>query len=532
MHRAVVIGLDGATWSVLDPLLQAGTMPALASLLDRSARGTLRSTVPPYTPPAWTSAVTGVNPGRHGIFGFVQGRREPRLAHWGLVRAPALWDHVRALGGRTGLFHLPLTYPPPRVEGWAVGAVWMPTSRGVTGFTRPPALEGRIRALVPDYAPVSGVELFEDWRDPALAGRIASTLRQRRTVLADLLDRDPVDLVWAVLEAPDRLHHAYYKYLDPAEPMSATPAAAAVRGAAAEAFAEVDRIVALLDRYAGDDGVALVCSDHGATGWDGSVHGNVLLERAGLLRLRPAGRLAATLGAGRLGPLARRVIPARLTYRARRRVQAMFDPGRTAAYTARLGSQGFSVNLAGREPSGTVPPERFEDVLARLERALRDATTPGGAPLVQAVHRREELYAGPEAGEAPDLVVETAGWRWEVSDAVGDRRLHRDLSGLPLGCHHPDGILALRAPDVAPAAGIGAGILDVAPTLLHAAGAPVPEGLDGQVRVELFGPSGPPVRTAEAGAPPPGTEPGADRDPYTPEEEALITRYLADLGYL
>src|SRR5205823_4977524 len=112
-RRAVVDGLDGASWGVLEPLHEDGAMPALASLLGRSASGTLRSTVPPYTPPAWTSAVTGVNPGRHGIFGFVQGRREPRLAHWGLVRAPAVWHHVRGVGARTGLFHLPLTYPPP-----------------------------------------------------------------------------------------------------------------------------------------------------------------------------------------------------------------------------------------------------------------------------------------------------------------------------------------------------------------------------------------------------------------------------------
>ncbi|HYT30570.1 MAG TPA: alkaline phosphatase family protein, partial [Actinomycetota bacterium] len=210
MRRAVVIGLDGATWSVLSPMLEAGAMPNLAALLDGSASGTLHSTVPAYTPPAWTSAVTGVGPGRHGIFGFVQGREEPRLAHWGLVRSPAIWQYVAGAGARVGLFHLPLTYPPPKVDGWAVGAVWMPTAQGVTGFAHPPEVERRLLELVPDYAPASGVEVFEDWRDPGLAQRVTATLRQRRTVLADLLERDPVDLVWAVLEAPDRLQHAYY----------------------------------------------------------------------------------------------------------------------------------------------------------------------------------------------------------------------------------------------------------------------------------------------------------------------------------
>src|SRR5919204_1514140 len=157
MANAVVIGLDGAAWHLLDPMIEAGAMPRLAALVQKGARGTLASTVPTYTPPAWTSAATGVNPGRHGIFGFVGGRGRPRLAHWGTVEAPAIWQYLGARGGTTGLFHLPLTYPPPAIDGWAVGAVWMPTGRAIRGFTSPREVEERILELVPDYPPVTGV---------------------------------------------------------------------------------------------------------------------------------------------------------------------------------------------------------------------------------------------------------------------------------------------------------------------------------------------------------------------------------------
>jgi predicted AlkP superfamily phosphohydrolase/phosphomutase len=294
------------------------------------------------------------------------------------------------------------------------------------------------------------------------------------------------------------------------------------------AFAEADRIVKLLDDYAGPSGVALVCSDHGATGWHGYVFGNTLLAQAGMLRLRTRGKLMRAAGASRLGSAARKVVPDRLTFRARRAVQSMFDPSRTVAYAARLGSQGFSVNLAGREQNGSVAPNAMEATLARLEASLRGAVMPSGRPLIEAIHRREDLYLGPEAGEAPDVIVETAASRWEVSDAIGDRRLLWDLSDLPLGCHHPDGIFALRAPGVEPATGVRADIVDVAPTLLYAAGAAVPEGLDGDARRDLFGPAAPAVEPMPAE----GAVGDMPEDPYTPEEEALITTYLSNLGYL
>ena len=74
--KSVAIGLDGAAWHLLDPLLTAGVMPRLAALNARGAWGSLKSTVPTYTPPAWTSAATGVNPGRHGIYGFIAGNAQ------------------------------------------------------------------------------------------------------------------------------------------------------------------------------------------------------------------------------------------------------------------------------------------------------------------------------------------------------------------------------------------------------------------------------------------------------------------------
>src|SRR5918992_5690577 len=129
MPKAVVIGLDGAAWHLLDPLLDAGLMPRLQALRAGGASGTLRSTVPTYTPPAWTSAATGVNPGRHGIYGFVEGHAQyerHELVHAGKVKSATIWEMANAQGLKAGIFHLPLTYPARTLDGWMVSGMMTP----------------------------------------------------------------------------------------------------------------------------------------------------------------------------------------------------------------------------------------------------------------------------------------------------------------------------------------------------------------------------------------------------------------------
>ena len=120
---ARVVGLDAATFDVIDPLVEAGDLPNLARLLERGARGTLRSTTHPLTPLAWTTMVTGVNAGRHGIWDFSE-RDESgyrlRLVNGSHSRAPALWTRLSAAGRRVGIVNVPFTWPAPEVDGFAI----------------------------------------------------------------------------------------------------------------------------------------------------------------------------------------------------------------------------------------------------------------------------------------------------------------------------------------------------------------------------------------------------------------------------
>src|SRR5439155_210138 len=122
MGRILIVGLDGATWSLLEPWARMGRMPALAALMDRGAWGTLRSTIPPLTLPAWSSFMTGRNPGAHGVFAFRRlspGRYETAgLASAADLRAPTLWDIAGRAGKQVGVISVPPSYPLRPVNGF------------------------------------------------------------------------------------------------------------------------------------------------------------------------------------------------------------------------------------------------------------------------------------------------------------------------------------------------------------------------------------------------------------------------------
>ncbi len=132
VERLVVLGLDGATWSVLDPMRQRGLMPNLDAYLAGAASGTLRSTIPPVTTAAWTTMMTGCGPARHGVFDHryydaAEGRM--KVNHSGRIRVPTLWHLLSASGRSIVCLNVPGLYPPLKVRGIVVSGMDAPHLR-------------------------------------------------------------------------------------------------------------------------------------------------------------------------------------------------------------------------------------------------------------------------------------------------------------------------------------------------------------------------------------------------------------------
>jgi predicted AlkP superfamily phosphohydrolase/phosphomutase len=545
----LVVGLDGATFDLIEPLVAAGRLPVLAELMKRGAWGALRSTLPAATFPAWTSLVTGVNPGRHGLLDFTT--REPgsyaiRFVNGSYRRTPALWTRLCAAGGRVAVVTVPATYPPEPVNGVMVSGFDSPLATEVDGrFVHPRAFHAEIRRLVGrlPFADFQETSIGPGWHEAALA-RLLEGVAKRTTVVEHLLRQEHFDAVMVVFGESDTVAHHFWRFWDPGSPRwVASPHADAI----GRVYAALDAGLGRLLAAAPSDAVVAVVSDHGSGGAsDVALHLNRRLAECGLLRFRSAGGGPA----GHLRSAALRLVPHRLQGPALRnlpgfagRLEGQYrfggiDWSETVAFSEELDYHpSVWLNVRGREPDGVVDPGRYDDVRAQVVAALESWEHRDGQPVVDRVWRRDELYHGPAVDGAPDLLLELAlrkGYSPSCLRSGGPGPSVRSLTADEFeggkgagmnGAHRRDGMFLLAGPGVRPGGrGATRDIVDMLPTLLALVGQPIPQGLDGRVMTDVIS-----VRSTEvADAFPEGAAPA----PYGPEAEAAVAARLAALGYL
>lgn len=549
VRKALVIGMDGADWQIVDPLLEQGELPNLARLLKGGVRAPLRTIVPAITFAAWPSLITGKNPGWHGIYSYwaVDPSRydtEKALISSRPIVGRTIFDHLGSLGLRVCAYQVPMTYPAWRINGDMVAG--FPTPDMGKAYCCPPELAEWVPSPLPSH--IHGERIR-----PAMASRNPGEYLERLTQSMErFLAEDAHDFYMVVENVTDFASHIFWRLHDPTFPTYDRELARQLGDPLTECYRLVDGAVGRLLERTADDWVIVVVSDHGScrapTKW---FHPNAWLLGQGLLRAGGGGRARAARAGLRL---VRRVVSA-ATVRARlvrflpRRLARRFERARslsqavdwtaTRAYCVRLEPRtgGIMINLRGRQPNGLVEPgAEYEQLCAQLSaglRELRDSKT--GQPLVTEVWRRDELYQGPFAEQAPDIIYYTApdyrcGDRLDRLVDEQNRRLLKVVSG-----HHTrDGILALRSPGIfrQGAALEGANILDVVPTLYHAMGLAVPEDAEGTVLLEAFEPAylaEHPVRTQGALA---GGSISGEAGFGSEQEEEGVRLSLRALGYV
>lgn len=552
MPRAfLLLGLDGATFDLILPWAANGDLPTLAGLLERGTWGPLASTIPPASLPAWSTLLTGVNPGRHGIFDFTQrlpGQYRVAFLNATHRRRPTLWRLVGQTGRRVAALGFPGTYPPEPVNGLLVSGFDSPVATGIDrSCVYPP---GRYREIAP--YPLGGVQetrIGPGWHGHALQSLLLSI--ERRTAVAQgLRQRKTWDLFALHYGETDTVAHHFWAFHDPRSPRHDPADAAGLGDAIRQVYRAVDAALGRLLQPLSPETTMAIVSDHG-TGGTGEwvLHLNRWLAAQGWLRFRAelTGPAASLRRLGLLlpkrlqewafrGPL--RGLVGHIESRSR---LGGIDWPRTQAFSEEVNTlPAIWLNVQGREPAGTVPPgsayERLRDeICAALESWPHPAT---GAPLVQRAWRREELYRGPWVHLAPDIVIEPALDRGYSVTFLGSggrtgpaaRQLAPQerlgvKGGSMNGSHRPQGILILAGNGVRAGRLEGAALADIAPTTLAALGLPLPPDLDGQVLRQAFQPG----FLSEV----PGEAAGevGPAQPYSSEEEACVQERLRGLGY-
>ncbi|MEK6407020.1 MAG: alkaline phosphatase family protein [Acidobacteriota bacterium] len=552
-NKLLVIGLDGASFDVLDPLIEKGYLPNIASLIAGGSRSNLETTFPPITAVAWSSFMTGKNPGKHGIFEFV--RREHHSKRELAVNASfrqgrAIWDLLGDAGKRVIIHNFPCTYPPHEINGLMIADFMTP--RGRKDFTYPASLLTEIEAAFGPYR-LHLSQTYAEGNVDAVLDELFDELEYKARVATYLMTCYDWDGFFQYFWGTDRIQHELWHIIDEAHPRHNKAEAAAYRDRVYEYFRRVDEIVGGLIELAGDDPLVLIASDHGF----GPVHKycslNIWLLQQGFLKLKRdaltrAKHLMFSLG---LTPewaftMTRKIPGALRPARgvsskpgASTLINKLFlsfndvDWSRSMAFSK--GNYGqIYVNLKGREPDGVVAEEDYESVrdaiIGRL-RALNDPLT--GEGWVGQVWNREEIYNGPLVGDAPDIAFLPADMRHlPLGNAdFTSNKFMVDAFGIS-GCHRMNGVMIARGQAIRPGFSFdAASIYDIAPTLLYLMDQNVPDDMDGRVLREAISEeylNANPVRLSAQGA----SERQSSEMEFSPEENAEVIERLKQLGYI
>ena len=503
--RVLCLGLDGADYDLVRDLLAQGKLPTLSRLSREGAFGPLRSTVPPLTPVAWSSFLTGLNPGSHGIFGFSANphRAASRLESAANRAGVPLWRFLGRAGIRSAFITIPFTYPPEPMAGVLV--------TGWGGPQRPEILPAiardRIFAAHPDLVTAQSPTGW--WKElDAFTRKLIGHVEEVADVCLLAMELEPeLGLLCVDFMSSDIAGHLTWHRLDPTHPAHDEPGDELVR-----VYEAVDRACGELIEQAmwlyGEEPTVVVLSDHGMKPTHWLFRTNRWLEEAGYLRYRPVSSTRSRRRHTRDEP-----------------PRAEIDFDRTRAYSVGYGGQIYLAAGAGEADAG---------LLAELAAALAGIAHPETREPVFEVRTKHELYRGPLLDRAPELFLlprdervhaDSSRQLWREPFQRHERLVVRGSTNYS-GQHALTGILAAAGPGIRrgeiPG---GTEIASVPATLLALLG--LSARLEAAPIETILAARGAPERRAVAAE----TSAPAEASAYSREEEEEMIRRLRELGY-
>lgn len=553
--KVMVVGLDSATLDILKPWMDSGLLPNLARLSRNGVALELESTIPPHTGAAWSSLITGVNPGKHGIYTLME-----YLPGKGILptdstrrRSRAVWDILGLHGKKVIVVSVPITYPVEPVNGVMISGFMTPRNAG--DYIYPRSLMDELKRVQGGFL-IDGAEkrsalrgeyetVLIEGQNNVLQNHISSTLY--------LMENYPWDFMMLVIHGTDVIQHKFFELLDKRHPLFDEKRSRKHAAAILQYYQKVDEGLGKIIEKADDNTVILVPSDHGAGPLYRMVSINNLLLRMGLLKFKRGVKVQLKYLLFRMGATPLNLFRLALKLKlggirgqlrregVRRKVRRFFlsladvDWKRTRAYALGGWGQVF-INMKSRGSDGVVEPGEESNVLVDMisEELARIRDPRNGQTVFEKsnVFRKEQIYAGPHANSAPEITAIAApGYKAYPDYEFGFNSIVTDTFPGMGGTHTMNGMLVMSGPAIERNESVGkAKIVDVAPTILYLLDVPIPEDIDGRVLTEFLKPSLTRSRPARyQGAL--GTR-GEATHAYSEEEQEQLKKLLKELGYL
>jgi predicted AlkP superfamily phosphohydrolase/phosphomutase len=449
-QKVFVLGIDGITFDLMTPWIEEGKLPNFAELIQQGSSTELISVIPTFSPPAWTTAVTGVNPGKHGIFGYVRDiahhQGKPQLVYYTALdrTADPLWVVLTERGRRSIVINIPCTAPPDSLHGIMISGF---PQTSPTDYTYPP----EFRLEIPDYRVdhMGMGRLMASGGEEVFLSEINEIMDRRADLILELMETESWDLFFAVLTITDRVQHHFWKHMDSRHPLWEPDKARQWGETILQTYQRVDTFLGRLRARLDPETTLIVMSDHGF----GPVY-QIINSYNFLSAAMPEGKFQA---------------------------MAKDHLGVNFSLYVKKGTPYTQENVQAMNET--------RDLLKNTLIQLRDPAT--DQPVISQLIDREQLYAGSQTGQAPHILgLESEGyliWNWyPTEDGETFPSWHNPLyESLLTGFHRLNGVLIMTGQNIQPGVHrFDAQLMDIAPTLLYLLGEPIPQNMDGQVLEE------------------------------------------------
>ena len=514
MDRTLLVGLDAACWEYLQPVLDAARMPTLQQLLDTGSWGTMQSTMPPWTPTAWASIITGKNPGKHGVYDMLwrrPGTYEFTPTNALSRRGTPFWKYLNRQGIRVGLVNVPFTYPLDDIDGFTVCGFGTPNSVPDPAF--PEDALSWIRQRYPDFKPEVDSTFLQTAPPERILNEEIDHQARNVEIATSLANRYQVDFLAINLMLTDHANHKM-------------PLMEQLR----KAYELSDsHLMRLIDAFKPDH--ILLISDHGSSRLKGDFLLNAWLrdhgyyvqtdnnpgERRDALNWILLQWLQNRFALKGKPEKALRLLIRELSLKSPNWFQDKFlngfneiipfasehvrknsqpDYARTMVFTGSVYSGLLHLNLIGREPNGLVSREQRGIVLSKLSKELKEIEEPDtGRSLFSNVYTSEEIYSGRALDHAPDLILDSYDSNWNirmrkhipVPEKARGKYFVDVANRRDFGWHSRDGMFVFCGEGFKPGrTEVALHVMDTPAALLNLYGVPIPEDYDGRVPDEVM----------------------------------------------
>ena len=497
-RKVLVIGLDGFSPELMLSLTKRGVMRTVGGLLKKGAWGTLLSSCPPITGPAWVSFATGKNPGKHGVFDFV--KPEKSLSRLRIVSSrdivgTTFYELLERAGKKCVLINLPISHPPRLKEGVVIASLTSPSPE--SNYPR------WIRSRVPELkeyriAPNSSLLLRGKRKEYVRDIRELEAVRFR--VAARALKEVEWDFFFLLFSGTDLVQHVLYdKLLEGSQDE--------VVREALSLYSDIDSYINELLRMVPKETITILMSDHGFKAFKGIFYVNEWLRQRDYLKAKVreeeeapftlfpeskkatrslpgfAAKLAFTLmktPLRRLSPVGMKLL-GRLGFRISASMEV--DVRRSRALMPTTEAMGLYINDDERFEDGIVSAEEARSLKEELLESLREVKIGGGEPAFKEVLDGLKLYRGRMARMGPDIVFRLGNYGVRKSIYPGTLWRGTPPSAIE---HEEEGIIIAFGEGIS-AKRIRASIMDIAPTVLEIMGVTPPPDLDGRAIPQIVG---------------------------------------------